>query len=443
MVCPLAQRAWTDGLPRLCGRRAVPVGERANHDATAPAYVRGAPTRELIGYTAVMLSRRTLLGASLPALVLAAVPALANARATTVARVGAMGKGDAPFVRLAFNTDAVHRLLDLQSTKDASDAAINALFDLPAYKNVLRVGLAEGSVTRERLAENARAVIRGTATPQSQPREDAARLLIVDAAVCRDLLKKLDETAPVRTARIAEHLAGFTPDKVRKGDPITQTVYLHLGGTWDALNVSGDIFLNFHYWLEYNRPSLDGLNLVVAHETMHTIQNRAYGNPEAQETGTGAFLTTLSKIQREGTARLVETETDREAYGAYTYGFFYRAVDAETVRDFARLPPLLEDLHAACFPTFDPERFGALYARGMNNGGVLYALGYGAAKAIDERVGRAALVATVEGGPKPFWSRYAELCRTTPALPRLPAVVEARLKELPERLPSSAGKPPA
>lgn len=341
-------------------------------------------------------------------------------------------------VRLSFNTDAIRRLLDLRKTKDVSDTAINTLLDLPAYKNVLRVGEAEGSVTRERLAANARAVIEGTATPRTQPREDAARLVLPPEEVVRDLLKRLDGSAPTRAARIASRVGSFTPEKVKKGEPITQTVYLHLGGTWDALNVNGDIFLNFHYWLEYNRPSLDGLNLVVAHETMHTVQNRAYGNPEAQENGEGAFFTALSKIQREGTARLVETETDPEAYGQYTYGFFYRAVAEEALRDFARLPRLLEPLHAACFPTFDKERFVELYSEGMSNGGPFYALGHGVAKAIDDRAGRPALLATIAGGPKLFWSRYVELCRSVPSLPRLPEPVEARIKELPDRLPLSA-----
>jgi hypothetical protein len=290
-------------------------------------------------------------------------------------------------------------------------------------------------VTRERLAANARAVIEGTATPRTQPREDAARLVIPSEEICQDLLKRLDDSAPVRTARIAERVAEFTPDKVKKGEPITQTVYVHLGGTWDALNVSGDIFLNFHHWLEYHRPSLDGLNLVVAHETMHTVQNRAYGNPEAQETGVGAFLTALSKIQREGTARLVETETDRESYAQYTYGFFYRAVSNEALRGFDRFVRLLEPLHAACFPVFDKEQFIEIYSRGMNNGGVFYALGHGVAKAIDERAGRPALLATIQGGPKAFWTRYGELSRSAAGLPPLPEPVLSRLKELPDRLP--------
>lgn len=364
-----------------------------------------------------MISRRSFLGASLTVATLGANAPLAFAQ-----------KDAAPVpLRLTFDTAAVSRLLDLQAAKDDSDAAVAALLALPAYLTVIRVGEAEGSLTREGLARNAKAVIRSEATPRSQPREDAARLLVNNPESYRVLLKDLAESGAARSARIAAHLARFTPDTVRKGAPIAQTVYLHLGGTWDALNVQGDVFLNLHYWAEYNRPALDGLNLVVAHETLHTIQTRAFGNPERQDTGAGAFFTALSKIQREGTARYAEENTDPEPYAPYTYGFFYRAIDNETVRDFARLPRLLEPLHAACFPVFDRERFVELYSRGMNNGGDFYALGHGVAKAIDDRAGRAALVETVAGGPQVFWSRYVALQKKHAALPRLPDAVTARI----------------
>ena len=93
--------------------------------------------------------------------------------------------------------------------------------------------------------------------------------------------------------------------------------------------------------------------------------------------------------------------------------------------DFPRLPRLLEPLYAACFPTFDKARFVEIYSRGMNNGGVFYALGHGVAKAIDEKAGRAALVETVAGGPKSFWTRYADKAKRDTTLPTLPAIVTA------------------
>lgn len=367
-----------------------------------------------------MLSRRSFLGASVAVAALSAVPTASGAAQET-----------APFVRLSFNTDAVSRLLELQSAKDDSDAAMDSLLTLPAYKNIIRVGEGEGSLARESLAKNAKEVIRGTATARSQPREDAARLLIANPIATRALLAELDQTRSARAARIARHVETFTPPAVWGGKPLAQTVYLHLGGTWDALNVSGDIFLNLHYWLEYYRPSLAGLNMVIAHETMHTVQNRAFGNPELQDTGDGAFFTALSKIQREGTARYVEVDTDPVSYPPYTYGFYYRAVDTEMVRDFAALLPQLQTLHDSCFPVFDKARFIEIYRTGINNGGDFYAIGHGAAKAIDERAGRAALLQTVSGGAKAFWSRYAEVAKKERTLPALPEAVAKRIPALP------------
>ena len=243
-------------------------------------------------------------------------------------------KSPPAWFKLTFDNAAIRRLLDLQRDKNDADAAIDSLLDLPAYRNIIRVGEAEGAVdTRQQLARNAKAVIRGEATPTTQPREDAARLLINNAETYRAMLKEIEATGAARSARIAAHLAGFAPKKVTTGEPISATIYLHLGGTWDALNVKGDIFLNLHYWAEYHRPALDGLNLVIAHEAMHSVQNRAFGNPELQDDGAGAWLTALSKIQREGTARYIETTVDPDAYREYTYGFFHRAVATETVRD--------------------------------------------------------------------------------------------------------------
>ncbi|MBC8142128.1 MAG: twin-arginine translocation signal domain-containing protein [Armatimonadetes bacterium] len=365
-----------------------------------------------------MLSRRSFLGAS---------AALVAAPALPVAAQEAL-----PFIRLDFNADAVSRLLDLQAAKDDGDAAIDSLLALPAYKNVIRVGEGEGSLARDLLATNAKAVIRGTATVRSQPREDAARLFINNPAGYRALLTELEQTKAARAKRIAAHLSGFTPDVLRKsGKPIVQTVYLHFGGTWDALNVNGDIFLNLHYWTEYHRPSLAGLNMIVAHEAMHTVQNRAFGNPELQDTGEGAFFTALSKIQREGTARYVEVDTDPAPYPPFTYGFHFRAISIETVRNFATLLPQLQTLYDACFPVYDKARFVEAYRTGINNGGDFYALGHGAAKVIDERAGRAALLQTITGGPKAFWSRYAEQTKKERTLPPLPDAVAKRLSSLP------------
>jgi hypothetical protein len=336
-------------------------------------------------------------------------------------------------IRIAFDASAVKTLLDLIAAKDSSDASLEKWLDLPANKAILQVGEREGNLTRARLKANARAVIEGTATPRQQERGDIGRVLVTAPGDYRKMIAEVESTAAARSARVAARLRAFLPREVEK-ERFTPTVYLHFGGNWDALNVGGDIFLNVHFWHDYNKPGWDGLNMIVAHEAMHTIQNRAYGNPEAQDTGDGAFLSALSKIQREGTARYVEAETDPEPYEEYSYGFFYRAVDAERLRAFPADVRLLGPLTDACHPTFDKARFAEVFSEGMNAGGPFYDVGHGMAKAIDERMGRKALLETVRRGPKDFFTKYVRLSERHKELPRLPENVVARVRTMKERL---------
>lgn len=340
-------------------------------------------------------------------------------------------RAEPPAVRVSFDDRAVRDLLDLMVAKDASDASLDRWLDLPANRNLLRVGALEGTVTREQLKERARALIEGKASPQRP--DDPARLVIARPETYRKMLDDLKATADGRSRRIADRVRAFSPEVDGEG-PIDATVYLHLAGTWDAINHQGAIYLNLYYWHDYNRPGWDGLNMIVAHETMHSVQNRAYGNPEDQETGEGSFLTALSKIQREGTARYVEVETDPEPYAEYTYGFFYRAVDQERLRAFARQLPLLAPLTEACYPTFDRAKFAETYTNGMDSGGPFYVVGHGIAKAIDEKMGRAALLETVARGPKDFFGKYLQLCEKDTSLPPLPERTAEAVRKMKERL---------
>jgi hypothetical protein len=338
-----------------------------------------------------------------------------------------------PPIVVRFDDSAVRGLLDLIAAKDTTDASLERWLDLPANQNLLRVGAREGSLTRAQLKESALAVIEGRATPANQPPHDPARLLVTRPEVYRRMLDDLRNSADARTRVIGARVGAFCPEDVAK-ETVTATVYLHLGGTWDALNVQGDIYLNMHYWHDYHRPGWDGLNMIVAHEAMHTVQNRAYGNPEDQASGEGAFLSALSKIQREGTARLVEVETDPGPYEEFSYGFYYRAVDYERIRDFPATVSLLGPLTASAFPTFNRPRFAQVYATGMDSGGPFYTLGHGIARAIDEKMGRKALVETVTRGPKDFFLKYVQLCERDPSLPRLPEATVERLRAMKERL---------
>jgi hypothetical protein len=305
---------------------------------------------------------------------------------------------------------------------DASTFQIN--FDDPQVRDT------EQNLTRARFRQNAIDEINGAATPQNQPPTDIGCLWMSSIQDYTAMLDGFDASTDARVKRIAARLAEFSPPRVH----IKETVYLELGGDWDAVNDHGTIYVNIRFWHDLYRPGWDGINMIVAHETMHSVQNVAYGNPEAQDGSTPAFLTLLSKIQREGTARYVEYDTDPEAYRNGTYGFYERAISTESYRSFPKDINMLEDVYKACYPSFDHDKFVDAYQNGMDTGGPFYDVAYGIAKAIDERLGRPALIDTVVRGPKQFYTVYEGLCATDSSLPKIPDDVVRAIDAMPMKL---------
>jgi hypothetical protein len=320
----------------------------------------------------------------------------------------------------------------LVKAKDTSDASLDRWLDLPANKYIIRIGVAEQELTRDSLKQNAIAVINGTATPQSQPADDIGCLRMSSPDDFSAMLDGLEAGEKQRIAIITARLEQFAP----RGTNLTETVYIHLGGDWDAVNDHGSIYLNMRFWHDNHQPGWDGINMIVAHETTHSVQNIWYGNPEDQLDATGAFLTALSKIQREGTARYVEYDADPGPYAPWTYGFFERALDTESARSFPQDVQTLQPIYDACFPVFSQEKFAQAFTSGMNNGGPFYDVGYGMAQAIDTHLGRPALTETIVGGPKLFFEQYSALCASDPELPKLPADVMTAVDQMPEKLPN-------
>ncbi|BDI31393.1 hypothetical protein CCAX7_34440 [Capsulimonas corticalis] len=339
-------------------------------------------------------------------------------------------KADAePKVQITVDDSAVRQLIALAAAHDTTDASLDAWMDLPANAYLLKIGASEENLTRAQLKANAIEAINGTATPKTQPSDDMGAMRFT-AEIYTKMLDTLQASLPNRLKRITDRDKQFSPPNT----DVTETVYLHLGGDWDAINANGAIYINIRYWIEQAQPSWNGFNMVVAHETMHTIQNQAYGNPEDQADGPGAFLTALSKTQREGTARYVEYDTDPEAYGQGTYGFFSRAVTTETLRSFPTDINLLKPLYDSCFPAFSHDKFVQSYASGVSGGGPFYDVGHGIAKAIDERLGRKVLIDTIAGGPKMFFTKYLELCDKDKNLPKLPDDVAKQVRVMPDKL---------
>jgi len=341
---------------------------------------------------------------------------------------------DKPTLEITFDDTAIRELIALVKAKDSSDASLDTWLNLPANKYILSVGDAEENLTREHFRANAVAEINGTATPQTQSPTDIGCLWMSSTQDYTAMLNGFEDSAEARIRRIADRLAKFCPP----GTHIKETVYLHLGGDWDAVNDNGDIYVNIRFWHDLHRPSWDGINMIVAHESMHTVQNMAYGNPRDNSGATQAFVTAMSKIQREGTARYVENDTDPEAYETSSYGFYERAITSETYRSFARDMKKLEIVYTACFPKYDLDKFTDAYVDGVDTGGPFYDVGYGMARAIDERLGRRRLIATVMHGPKDFFAEYAGLCSSDSSLPKLPEDILKAVADMPDKLPDSA-----
>lgn len=335
---------------------------------------------------------------------------------------------------ITFDDTAVRDLIAMVRAKDTSDTSIDQWLNLPANKYILSVGDTEHNLTRAQFRKNLIDEINGDATPQSQPLDDIGCLWMSSPQDFTAMLDAFDRTTPERLAAIVNRLTAFAP----RGTHIKETVYFHLGGDWDAINDHGTIYVNLRYWHDLHRPSWDGINMIIAHETMHSVQNVAYGNPEYQSSSTPAFLTMLSKIQREGTARYVEYDTDPGPYLPSTYGFYYRAITTESYRGFPYDIKLLENVYKDCYPEFDHDKFGADYEMGMSDGGPYYDIGYGIAKAIDEHLGRPALLETVTHGPKLYFTLYYTICASDPLLPKLPGDVIRAVDAMPEKIDAAS-----
>jgi hypothetical protein len=332
----------------------------------------------------------------------------------------------APSVTITIDDTAVSRLIQLIDAKDDSDASIDSWMALPANQELLKVGAAENDLTPEELRANVKAVIDGTATDQSQPRYSMSRVLLEPLDEYRKMLDDLHAHESEWLALCEARDTQFAPP----GTHINQTVYLHVGGDWDAINRDGAIFINMAYFHDYYKPSWSGLDAIIAHETFHAVQNQVFGNPESQDTSDEAFITALSKIQREGTARFIEVDTDPGSYAPYTYGFFFRAVDNETLRNFPQDIPLLDTLYAACYPTLDKPKYADAVGAGLNNGGPYYDIGEGMVEAIYTYDHQNGLIDTVKKGPIAFFSRYIHLTDKHSELPKLPADVASAVHSL-------------
>ncbi len=321
-----------------------------------------------------------------------------------------------PQITITIDDTVITQLLKMIASHDDTSASIDSWIHLPGNKELLKVGDLEQVMTESQLRENVKAVIDGTASNENQPLSSFGRIYMPSTQDYSAMLDELHKNSVLWLSTSAQRDAIFSPDNIN----VKQTVYLHLGGDWDAINKDGAIYINMAYFHDNFSPSWSGLNMLIAHETFHAVQNQAYGNPEKTDTPDDAFFTALSKIQREGTARYVEVDTDLGGYTQGTYGFFFRGIDEESLREFPTTLPLLSNLTLACFPSINYNVYQDEIAKGLGSGGPYYTLGEGIAAAIDKYYGRKRLIRTVSNGPLDFFDCYATLCNTHYELPKLP-----------------------
>jgi hypothetical protein len=347
------------------------------------------------------------------------------------ASAGRLEAAASPSVTITIDDSVVTQLLRMIASHDDSDDSINSWMALPGNNELLSVGLSEGELTRDQLRANVKAVVDGDATDESQPKYSFGRVIASPPADYQRMIDELHANARQWLIRCANRDTAFAP----AGATVNQVVYLHLGGDWDAINRDGAIYINMQFFHDYFTPSWYGLNLLIAHETFHAVQNTVFGNPEADDTADDAFYTALSKIQREGMARYVEVETDPEGYMPGTYGFYFRAVDEENLRLFPVVMPLVGDLAGACYPQFDKQSYADMVGQGLGSGGPYYAVGEGMAQAIDRYDGRKRLIETVQKGPLDFFDCYAAVAREHRELPQVAGAALAHVEDLRARYP--------
>ena len=352
--------------------------------------------------------------------------------ALSVSVPGRLFAASVPVVTITIDDTVITHLLTMIANHDDSEPSIEAWIDLPGNAEILKVGQLENALSRTQLHDNVKAVIDGTATNTTQPRGSFGRMMVSPTSDYQRMIDELQTRANGWLTRCANRDASFTP----AGVTVNQTVYLHLGGDWDAINRDGAIFINMQFFHDYFTPSWSGLDLLIAHETFHAVQNKAFGNPESTATPDDAFFSALSKIQREGMARYVEVETDPEGYLPGSYGFYFRAVDDESLRQFPLLIAQLGDLAEACYTSSAYGSYQDQVSSGLNAGGTYYTIGEGIAQAIDRYAGRARLVSTVKNGPLDFYDCYAGIARKHRELPQIPADALTQIERLRAQYPS-------
>ncbi len=350
-------------------------------------------------------------------------------------------------IRVEFELSAAAAMLDVLESSRVDDRDARRVLEDPAYVLLARQiergeGLEEGEGAT-RLADAMRAAVAGEPQPGLELEHGRAR---------PDAYRRALSVLRRESAGLERRLSARVKPLLPPGTRFETTLRLVVGGQSVGLSPpeTDDVVLRLDDFVRSVRDEpldLDALAAAAVHEVYH-VGFRAAGAPPPRpespdetwitlaavygadtvgevwrrarekhwnsssmndrfrawvrpdEWNTAAldrFLSHLSRLQAEGCAVLAEASLDE---GEPARDRWMLTIDS----DFDVLASLARGLSRGA----PPERLDEVAALGFHNNGPLYRVGYRMARRIDERLGRRALLASVEEGPLEFVDRYLD-----------------------------------
>ncbi|HUD72505.1 MAG TPA: DUF5700 domain-containing putative Zn-dependent protease, partial [Dongiaceae bacterium] len=300
---------------------------------------------------------------------------------------------------IRFDLAVVDRFLQFVDRGAAPREELESWARLPGNRELLRQGRLEGGLNADILQEAARVTLAGGvfSGPPTLGRLDGG-----DWGTLRAITAALHAGEPALRTRVSRALAPYLPEG---GVLPPLTVQFHLGGSWDGRTTDA-VYINLTYFQRRGASSLPGIEALLVHEVFHLAQAALLPGVEDYGSPQSALFTLMLRLEQEGIARHLEVGALR-AQGAHVS---LDATNLATYEDGLRRAPeharLLQEFLAA-IDARRMEEARRIAAQGFLAGGPFYAVGEAVAEAIETGSGRAALAATIPGGPLAFARAYA------------------------------------
>jgi len=356
-----------------------------------------------------------------PALAAAlAVPALLLAAPPVRHDVPPSGAPAARPFDIRFDEQVIEQYLVFRERGDASVDELKRWVRLAGNSELLRQGRLEGGLTPILLEEAARVTVHGKDFPGPAVLGLFAAWNAVDLRLLFDELKRRE---PIMAAEAEEAVAPYLPAGTSL-PPLL--VRFHLGGTWDGRTTDA-VYINLGLYNNRGLANLPALDALLVHEIFHRAHGSLFPGVEDWSSRQSALYSVLMRMQQEGIARHIEYQWLQAREVPVALDDAHLELYADGLRRAPENARLFADILGA-IDAGDRERARVLAAQGFQSGGPLYALGHAVAGEIEARSGRAALAATVTGGPLAFVSAYEAAVPQAERL--LPAALAARIAGL-------------